>query len=159
MSEQRIIPAGWGYWDITYYPYGGCFRRASKQLHVVVTERGIGKHKDESRVIFTDGRVGVVKSSCLLDNPTDAELDRADAETEARMANLILASLKERNRTRARAIVSINNILSTISCLAGIRDYLTRIYGDDREYQSRLHHWNRQLAHHMDTLERTVSNG
>lgn len=75
------------------------------------------------------------------------------------MDSLLLAALKERNRTRARAIVSINNTLGTISCLAGIRDHLTRTYGDDREYQSRLHHWNRQLAHHMAALERTVSNG
>ena len=38
MGDSLIIKAGWGYWDTTAYPIGGCFRRAPGPLYVVVKE-------------------------------------------------------------------------------------------------------------------------
>ena len=38
MTGQRhaTILSGWGYWDITHYPHGGCFRRAYKDIPCLV---------------------------------------------------------------------------------------------------------------------------
>jgi hypothetical protein len=55
MNEQKILKIGWGYWDVTRYPYGGCFRRAT--TNEVVTLIGAGNKVDESKIAFTDGRV------------------------------------------------------------------------------------------------------
>jgi len=33
-----ILKAGYGYWDVTSFPYGGCFRRAAQNTPVEVTE-------------------------------------------------------------------------------------------------------------------------
>lgn len=56
---------GWGYWDVTQYPYGGCFRRPNEDTPVTIIE-GQGKYADEKRVRFADGREGIVKSGALV---------------------------------------------------------------------------------------------
>jgi len=40
--EEVTIKEGYGYWDITYYPYGGDFRRAVENLKVIV-EKDLGE--------------------------------------------------------------------------------------------------------------------
>lgn len=60
-QQTATLKAGWGYWDTTYYPYGGCFRRASEDTQVVVIEKA-GKYPErERKVKFADGRTGVVE--------------------------------------------------------------------------------------------------
>lgn len=34
--RRATILAGWGYWDVTHYPHGGCFRRAYKAIPCLV---------------------------------------------------------------------------------------------------------------------------
>lgn len=38
VGDELIIKSGYGYWDTTAYPTGGCFRRAVGPIYVVVTE-------------------------------------------------------------------------------------------------------------------------
>jgi hypothetical protein len=61
MSEQQTsalkrgdwvrVPAGQGYWDVTTYPYGGCFRRAAKDWQAMVAEVGVGRHGREATLV------------------------------------------------------------------------------------------------------------
>jgi len=34
MQATHVIKQGYGYWDITNYPIGGCFRRATSDFEV-----------------------------------------------------------------------------------------------------------------------------
>jgi hypothetical protein len=36
MQATHVIKQGYGYWDITNYPIGGCFRRATTDLEVAL---------------------------------------------------------------------------------------------------------------------------
>lgn len=47
------VPAGQGYWDVTHYPYGGCFRRAMCEWTGVVVEVSVGRHGRETKVLST----------------------------------------------------------------------------------------------------------
>lgn len=38
-NEKAIVPAGAGYWDTTYYPYGGSFHRFAADTEVTLTGR------------------------------------------------------------------------------------------------------------------------
>lgn len=35
--KSAVLKAGYGYWDVTYYPYGGCFARSKFPLVVELT--------------------------------------------------------------------------------------------------------------------------
>lgn len=61
---DRILRAGWGYWDVTEYTYGGCFRRPKVDLPVTIIPGHVA-HPDEVRVRFENGRIGVVKAGAL----------------------------------------------------------------------------------------------
>ena len=37
MSTTHTLKKGWGYWDVTHYPFGGCFRRAMADTPCEVT--------------------------------------------------------------------------------------------------------------------------
>lgn len=58
MSLKQITVAtakkGWGYWDVTHYPYGGCFRRFTEDTPVRVIECANQRH--ESKVELPDKR-------------------------------------------------------------------------------------------------------
>ena len=65
METKRTIKAGWGYWDVTSYPYGGDFHRTSEDTEVIVLGPG-GKYPEmESKVRFANGRLGVVTNAAF----------------------------------------------------------------------------------------------
>src|SRR6266404_910011 len=33
-APKHVVKQGWGFWDVTHYPYGGSFRRATQDLEV-----------------------------------------------------------------------------------------------------------------------------
>ena len=49
---NATIKKGWGYWDTTYYPKGGCFRRAAEDIRCVVA----GKSGNDICVEFNLGQ-------------------------------------------------------------------------------------------------------
>jgi hypothetical protein len=55
---EAVAASGWGYWDVTSYPYGGCFRRLAANTAVVVTGEAVMKSGREYSVTFADGRKG-----------------------------------------------------------------------------------------------------
>lgn len=44
---QRILQSGWGYYDVTTFPYGGSFHRASEDITIEVIDGSKGQHADE----------------------------------------------------------------------------------------------------------------
>jgi len=72
------IEPGFGYWDTTHYPYGGCFRRASENtpLIVEITDTFTHKGNQESRVKLADGSTAVVRSSAII------SVGRIESESE-----------------------------------------------------------------------------
>jgi hypothetical protein len=56
---------GWGYWDTTHYPYGGCFRRAEADTTVTVGKPAGKFPAREREITFSDGRVGVAELRAL----------------------------------------------------------------------------------------------
>jgi hypothetical protein len=61
---MAILKSGWGYWDVSKYPYGGHFGRASKDTQCETID-GPVKYPDEKRVKLNDGRELVCKSAAL----------------------------------------------------------------------------------------------
>lgn len=62
---KATLLQGWGYWDTTNYPYGGCFRRCVADTTVSVGKPA-GKYPTRERqIIFADGRVGVAELRSL----------------------------------------------------------------------------------------------
>lgn len=66
---MRIKPKH-GYYDITHYPYGGCFRRAGKDgvnLADIIGEYSTynGGGAKESRCATDDGRIVVVNAEYI----------------------------------------------------------------------------------------------
>lgn len=57
------LKKGWGYWDTTNYPYGGCFKRAAQDETVEIVARNV--IRCEHRIKFADGRIGVVDARAL----------------------------------------------------------------------------------------------
>jgi len=63
-----IIKKGYGYWDTTHYPYGGCFHRAKEDTSIQVGKPS-GKFPSQVREIhFLDGRTGVADLNALVFN-------------------------------------------------------------------------------------------
>lgn len=69
MDQPAILAKGWGYWDVTHYPYGGCFRRAVEDTPVLII--GPGMKADDSEVCFPDGRKGYVRKQALTIQATN----------------------------------------------------------------------------------------
>lgn len=61
-GTQAVVRQGWGYWDVTSYPYGGCFKRASSAFIVTVT--GPGQHPNEVSATVA-GRKLVISTEAL----------------------------------------------------------------------------------------------
>jgi len=55
--REATLKAGYGYWDVTVYPYGGCFKRAAADTQVTVIDEPGGKYGYKVR--FADGRIGM----------------------------------------------------------------------------------------------------
>jgi hypothetical protein len=61
---MQFIKQGYGYWDVTKYPYGGDFRRATEDRPIKEVLGGeIGSR--ESRVKLLDGSIAVVKTEYI----------------------------------------------------------------------------------------------
>ena len=62
---RKRIMSGYGYWETTYYPIGGCFRRAGKDGREVVSVQPLDRFTKGCNVSvkFTDGTTGACDSS------------------------------------------------------------------------------------------------
>ena len=56
-----ILKPGWGYWDVTRYPYGGDFHRSSGELTGKIIP-GPVKRGDEVRMLLDDDRTIVISA-------------------------------------------------------------------------------------------------
>jgi hypothetical protein len=52
ISRTVTVGAGWGYWDLSQYPRGGCFRRLTEDTTLVVETVHQGELYDK----LPDGR-------------------------------------------------------------------------------------------------------
>ena len=55
---KTIILKGYGYWDVTKFPYGGCFKRTVEDTEVTT---GAAFGTEEIEVTFKDGSKGIVR--------------------------------------------------------------------------------------------------
>jgi hypothetical protein len=62
---KATLLQGWGYWDTTNYPYGGCFRRVEADTPVTVLGPGGKRPAQERKIQFADGCVGVAELRSL----------------------------------------------------------------------------------------------
>lgn len=63
---MRFIKQGYGYWDVTKYPYGGNFRRAAENRPIAeVLEQLTVKGRSETKVKLLDGSVAVVRNEYI----------------------------------------------------------------------------------------------
>jgi hypothetical protein len=61
--------AGWGYWDVTKYSYGGDFRRSGTDLEIIENLGPAGKYPNkETKVRFADGSVAVIPNQGISDD-------------------------------------------------------------------------------------------
>lgn len=60
---QVTLLAGWGHWDVTHFPCGGCFRRfaADTAAEIIVRDVMPGHHK----CLLPDGRTVVIKTQAV----------------------------------------------------------------------------------------------
>jgi len=62
LPEKLTFRKGVGYWDVTYYPYGGSFHRFLEETTVVPIERA-GKYPHrEYKVRLPNGNYAIVDS-------------------------------------------------------------------------------------------------
>lgn len=65
---NKAIGKGWGFWDVTHYPYGGNFDRAQDNLAIVENLGPAGRYpKLESKVRLADNRLAVVKNEAIIE--------------------------------------------------------------------------------------------
>jgi hypothetical protein len=56
------LKAGWGYWDVSQYPRGGCFRRLTEDTELTIDT----EHRSELYGKLPDGRrVCITGRACL----------------------------------------------------------------------------------------------
>jgi hypothetical protein len=61
-----MLQKGWGYWDITNYPYGGNFHRLTSNTEVESLGKYPGTKSPETKFRFKDGRVGVITDRAII---------------------------------------------------------------------------------------------
>lgn len=49
--ETAILKKGWGWWDVTSYPYGGSFQRQELDTNIILT----GEHNQRTGIQFKLG--------------------------------------------------------------------------------------------------------
>lgn len=60
------LEKGHGYWDVTHYPYGGCFRRATGcEVVQVIKDGPVQWANREVRILFPDGRQAVIEKRAV----------------------------------------------------------------------------------------------
>lgn len=69
LSTTHVLKEGAGYWDVTCYPYGGCFHRATSAFGVTIEGPG-GKYPKRESIVTCPGDRGmrrlVVQNENLL---------------------------------------------------------------------------------------------
>jgi len=60
-TQTVTLKKGYGYWETTYYPYGGCFRRAAEDMEVELTDQKI---KGDLKFYFTQNGKRLDGYSC-----------------------------------------------------------------------------------------------
>ncbi len=64
--QMYKIEKGHGYWDVTHFPYGGSFHRATGQERVQVILNGAVQYVNrEVRILFEDGRQAVIEKRAV----------------------------------------------------------------------------------------------
>ena len=59
------IKKGYGYWDLTKYPYGGDFKRFESNTIAIETD-GPVKGANEIRLLLNDGRIVITDKDAIL---------------------------------------------------------------------------------------------
>ena len=65
MTGRATLLAGWGYWDITKYPYGGAFRRSKVDQECDIIGPAGRFPNREREVRLSDGTMAVVELRAL----------------------------------------------------------------------------------------------
>lgn len=60
------LKPGFGYWDTTKYPFGGCFKRSDKKEGKEIIEKLRDLHGRYIEVLFADGTIGAVGKDHIL---------------------------------------------------------------------------------------------
>jgi hypothetical protein len=62
------LKKGWGYWDVTHYPYGGSFHRADKDMtgKVVNGPANLYGNGMEYAVVLEDGKSAIIPARGIL---------------------------------------------------------------------------------------------
>ncbi len=67
-APKHVVKQGWGFWDVTHYPYGGSFRRATQDLEVTENLGPAGRYPQrETKVKLADGSLAIVPNESLED--------------------------------------------------------------------------------------------
>lgn len=69
MAYNASILPGYGYWDTTYYPRGGCFRRSPRDTGIRCVVTGKAGHEVTVQFSGTDGK----RSACV--DPRGLQID------------------------------------------------------------------------------------
>lgn len=79
-GETHVIKQGYGYWDVTSFPYGGDFHRATSAFGVTMVGPG-GKYPQRQSIVTCAGLRGprrlVVKNDGLI--PIHADFQQRGA--------------------------------------------------------------------------------
>jgi hypothetical protein len=90
INDQELrFKKGYGYWDVTKYPYGGDFNRFDGN-EIGVQVSGPVKLGNEIRVKLNDGRTIVVSKPGILNNSNDDELEGLDEMAGKNLKDVII---------------------------------------------------------------------
>jgi len=66
--QTVTLKKGWGYWDVTHYPYGGSFHRADQDMtgKVVSGPANLYGKGMEYSVIWEDGKSAIIPARGIL---------------------------------------------------------------------------------------------
>lgn len=64
--DAVTLQKGWGYWDLTRYPYGGDFKRLTENTQAEII--GPGAKGDEIKVKFSNGTIAVIKKAAIQED-------------------------------------------------------------------------------------------
>jgi len=65
-GKQVTLQSGWGYWDLTHYPYGGDFHRLSMNTTAEII--GEGSNGTEVKVRLSNGTVAIIKKAAIVED-------------------------------------------------------------------------------------------
>jgi len=67
-AQFVTLKKGWGYWDVTFYPHGGSFHRATEDMtgKVVNGPANLYGQGMEYSVIWEDGRSAIIPARGII---------------------------------------------------------------------------------------------